>query len=144
MQGTRGLYMIWGHYIIGNGTFNLFVTLSNVLEPQKHFKTKFWKNIFFVYKICLKLAKISLFFYAKQLLFEFLVLGCSYGSNTLDKARLRSEVPFPIIQWPHIMYKPLALCIYTKNHFSIYGQNPYFHLWGPKGQLAVDQKVNRC
>ena len=42
------------------------------------------------------------------------------------------------------MYKPLALCIYTKNHFSIYGQNPYFHLWGPKGQLAVDQKVNRC
>ena len=42
-----------------------------------------------------------------------------YGSNTLEKVRTRLEVPFPMIQWPHIMYTPLGPCVYTKNTFFI-------------------------
>ena len=47
IQSARGLYMIWGHYIIGNGTSDLSRALSNVLEPYEHPNTKISKiNIF--------------------------------------------------------------------------------------------------
>ena len=50
IQSARGLYMIWGHYIIGNGTSNLVLTFSNVLEPYNHPNTKISKNDFLRYK----------------------------------------------------------------------------------------------
>ena len=42
------------------------------------------------------------------------------------------------------MYTHLPPCIYTKNRFFVCEKGHFLHLWGPKGQLAVDQKVNRC
>ena len=42
------------------------------------------------------------------------------------------------------MYTHLPPFIYTKNRFSTSGQIQFFSLWGLIGQLAVDQKVNRC
>ena len=97
IQVPRGVYVIWGHYIMGNDTFNHFLTLSNVSEPWKHFKTQISEHIFFVHKKCLKMAKISSFFHTKKLILEILVLGCSYGSNTLEKVKTMLEVPFPMI-----------------------------------------------
>ena len=42
------------------------------------------------------------------------------------------------------MYTHLPPFIYTKNWFFTSGQIQFFNLWGLIGQLAVDQKVNRC
>ena len=85
--------MIWGHYIIGNGTSNIVLTLSNVLEPYEHPNTKISKNIF----LCTKNVQFLDFFDKKYEFFEILVLRCSHGSNTLEKVKTMLEVPFPII-----------------------------------------------
>ena len=37
------------------------------------------------------------FLQKKNMFFEIMVLGCLYGSNTLDKVETRLEVPFPMI-----------------------------------------------
>ena len=97
IQGGRCVYMIWGHYIIGNGTSNLVLTFSNVLEPYEHPNTKISKNIFFAYKKWPKMAIFGKFLYVKNIFFEILVLGCSYGSNTFEKVKTSLEVPFPMI-----------------------------------------------
>ena len=49
-QEPRGVYMIWGHYIIENGTSNLVPTFSNVLGPHDHSKTQIWESYFFAYQ----------------------------------------------------------------------------------------------
>ena len=50
IPGPRCVYMIWGHYIVGNGTSDIVSTYSNVLESYKHPNTKLSKNIYFMYK----------------------------------------------------------------------------------------------
>ena len=100
---------------------------------------------FKIYPFCWqKMAIFGHFLYAKTSFFEILVLRCPYGSNTLEKVKTMLEVPFPMIWSPHIMYTHLPPCIYTKKRFFTCGQGHFFHLWGPEGQLAVDQLVNRC
>ena len=97
MQGTRGLYMIWGHYIIGNGTSDLSWALSNVLEPYEHPNAKNSKSNYFAQKKRLILANFRHILYTKNIFFQNLVLKCFYGSNTLDKVTKRLKVPFPMI-----------------------------------------------
>ena len=89
--------MIWGHYIIGNGTSNLVLTFANILEPYDHPNTEISKNKFLRYKKWPKMAIFGHFLYLKNLFFEISVLGWSYGSNMLAKVRTRLEVPFPMI-----------------------------------------------
>ena len=44
IQDPRCVYMTWGHYIIGNDTFNIVLIFSNVLEPYEHPNTNISKN----------------------------------------------------------------------------------------------------
>ena len=67
--------MIWGHYIIGNGTSDIVLTYSNVLDPYDYPNTKISKNEFFVYKNWPKMAIFGQFLYTKNSFFEILVLG---------------------------------------------------------------------
>ena len=97
IQSARGLYMIWGHYIIGNGTSDLSGALSNVLEPYEHPNAKNSKSNYFVQKKRLILANFRHILYTKNIFFQNLVLKCSYGSNTLDKVAKRLKVSFPMI-----------------------------------------------
>ena len=65
-QGPRGVYMIWGHYIIENGTSNLVPTSSNVLWPYDYIKTSHHEN-FEKYIFCVqKVAFFGHFWYAKK------------------------------------------------------------------------------
>ena len=91
------LYMIWGHYIIGNGTSDLSRALSNVLEPYEHPNAKNSKSNYFARKKRLILANFRHILYTKNVFFKNLVLKCFYGSNTLDKVTKRFKVPFPMI-----------------------------------------------
>ena len=43
------------------------------------------------------MANFGYFLYTKYIFFEILVLECSYDSNTLEKVKTMSEVPFPMI-----------------------------------------------
>ena len=97
IQSARGLYMIWGHYIIGNGTSDLSGALSNVLEPYEHPNAKNSKSNYFAQKKRLILANFRHILYTKNIFFQNLVLKCFYGSNTLDKVTKRLKVPFPMI-----------------------------------------------
>ena len=97
IQGPKGLYMIWGHYIIGNGSSDLRLALSNVLEPYEHPKAKISKSYFFLRKKRLILAIFRHNLYTKNIFSRNLVLKCFYGSNTLDKVTKRLKLPFPMI-----------------------------------------------
>ena len=69
IQSARGLYMIWGHYIIGNGTSDLSAALSNVLEPYEHPNTKNSKSNYFESKKRLILANFRHILYTKKMNF---------------------------------------------------------------------------
>ena len=79
------------------------------------------------------------------------VLGQPCGSDTLEKARTRLEVPFSMIQWPHITYIHLWPCRYTKNAFS-YVKIAVFHTYVAKignsvltkRSTFVDQNFKSC
>ena len=47
IQGPGCVYMIWGHYIIGNGSSNIVWTFFHVLEPYEHPNTKISEKYFF-------------------------------------------------------------------------------------------------
>ena len=83
--------------MIGNGTSNLLLTSSNVLEPYNHPNTKISKNDFLRYEKWQKMAIFCHFLYLKKSFFEIFMLEWLYGSNTLEKGRTRLEVPFPMI-----------------------------------------------
>ena len=57
IQVLRGVYMIWGHYIIENGISNLVLTLSNMVGPYHHpeasYLNRFKKCIFCVQKVAI-------------------------------------------------------------------------------------------
>ena len=111
------LYMIWGHYIIGNGTSNLVLTFSNVLEPYEHPNTKISKNSYFLSK---KSKNWPFFVHKKYIFWNFgvgMLVWLQYVRESQNN--VRSTISYNIVV-PYYVYTSTASYIYEK---------PLFHMW---------------
>ena len=115
MKSNRSLHVKLDHNMIGNGRLDIVLTLSKVSE---HFETlKWWisKHIVFVSKKCHKNAT---FLVTKTICFEIYHLSVSKCSDTLERVKTMSNLPFPIILWSNFSCQDISDSAIYDNAFS--------------------------
>ena len=128
LQVPGCLYMIWGHYIIGNGTSNLVLTSPNVLEPYEHLNTKISKNIFFAYK---KWPILRIFWQKIRIFWNFgvwMLVWLQYVRESWNN--VRRTISYHIVALHHVQ-TPTALYMYEKALFHIWPR-PFLTFMRPR------------